>query len=104
MATAGQRPGRWKPGESGNPLGASRRQRERALFTAALRAAATPEAVAAVVASLFARAQDGDNKAAEIILDRIDGPVPRDVLVSGSLTLADAAAAIAEGCQPEGDE
>ena len=80
----------FRPGRSGNPAGASRRQRDRGILTAALREAATPEAAQAIVASLIARAQDGDTRAAEMVFDRLDGPVPKDVRISGQLGLAEA--------------
>jgi len=94
----------WKPGQSGNPSGGSRALRERAVLTRLLREAVNDDAGRRIVEAVRARAEDGDMRAVEILFDRLDGPVPRDLHVSGSLTLADAAAAIAEGCQPEGDE
>ena len=84
--------GRWKPGVSGNPTG---RTPGSGIITA-LRAAITVERAAAIADRAVALAEDGDPRLLDLILDRLDGPVRREVEISGALSLGAAAAILAE--------
>lgn len=65
-----KRPGRWKPGESGNPAG----RRPGTGEVARLRAGIA-EHVPEIVAKLVAAAKDGDVQAARLLLERVIAPL-----------------------------
>lgn len=65
-----KRPGRWKPGESGNPAG----RRPGTGEVARLRAAIA-EHVPEIVAKLVEAAKDGDTQAARLLLERVIAPL-----------------------------
>lgn len=65
-----KRPGRWKPGESGNPAG----RRPGTGEVARLRAAIA-EHVPEIVAKLAEAAKSGDTQAARLLLERVIAPL-----------------------------
>lgn len=65
-----KRPGRWKPGESGNPAGRRPGAGEVAQIRAAI-AARVPE----LLTALMAKALDGDVGAARLLLERAVAPL-----------------------------
>ncbi len=88
MTTAKKRPpGRWKPGESGNPAGRKTGTGEVAKVRAAI-AARVPE----LLAKLMTQALEGDTSAARLLLERAVAPLkaaeqPQAItLPAGSLT------------------
>ena len=87
MTTPKKRPGRWKPGTSGNPAG-----RKPGVGEVAKTRAAMAEHVPALVAMLMARAMDGDIGAARLLLERTIAPLKASeeaaqlTLPNGSLT------------------
>jgi len=71
MTTAKQKPpGRWKPGESGNPAGRAPGTGEVAKIRASI-AARVPE----LLAALMTKALEGDTGAARLLLERAIAPV-----------------------------
>ena len=71
MATIKKRaPGRWKPGESGNPAGRKKGSGEVAKIRASISAA-----VPGILAALMTRALDGDTGAARLLLERAIAPL-----------------------------
>lgn len=82
-----KRPGRWKPGESGNPAGRKPGSGEVAQIRAAI-AARVPE----LLTALMAKALDGDVGAARLLLERAVAPLKAAeqtqalILPEGSLT------------------
>lgn len=82
-----RRPGRWKPGESGNPAGRRPGTGEVAQIRAAI-AARVPE----LLAAMMTRALDGDVGAARLLLERAVAPLKAAestqtlMLPTGSLT------------------
>ena len=84
MTTAKKKPpGRWKPGESGNPAGRKPGTGEVAAIRASI-AARVPE----ILASLLTRALDGDTAAARLLLERAIAPL-KAAEYSEGLTLPD---------------
>ncbi len=84
MKTAKKKPpGRWKPGESGNPAGRKPGTGEVAAIRASI-AARVPERLAA----LLTRALDGDTAAARLLLERAIAPL-KAAEYSEGLTLPD---------------
>ncbi|MDI3511748.1 DUF5681 domain-containing protein [Hydrogenophaga bisanensis] len=87
MTDTRKRPGRWKPGESGNPAGKPKGSGEVAKLRAAI-ADRVPE----LLAAMMARALDGDVGAARLLLERTIAPLkaiepPQPLtLPDGSLT------------------
>jgi Family of unknown function (DUF5681) len=65
-----KRPGRWKPGESGNPRGRSQGSGEVAKLRAAI-----AEHVPEIVAKLVESAKSGDAGAARLLLERVIAPM-----------------------------
>lgn len=95
------RPGRWKPGESGNPKGRAKGSGA----TGKLRAAIADD-LPAIIAALTERARAGDPAAAKLLLDRVlpalkaeAAPVAVPGMAHGSLTERAEAAlrAVADG-------
>jgi hypothetical protein len=78
-----KRPGRWKPGESGNPAGRAPGTGEVAKIRAEI-AARVPE----LLAAMMARALDGDVGAARLLLERAVAPLKATELPQ-ALTLPD---------------
>ena len=82
-----KRPGRWKPGESGNPSGRARGSGEVAKVRAAI-ATRIPE----LLDAMMQRALDGDVGAARLLLERTVAPLKAAALAqplnlpSGTLT------------------
>ena len=71
MSTAKKKPpGRWKPGESGNPKGRAPGTGEVAAIRAAI-ADRVPE----LLAAMMTRALDGDTGAARLLLERAIAPL-----------------------------
>lgn len=70
MTDTRKRPGRWKPGESGNPAGKPKGSGEVAKLRAAI-ADRVPE----LLAAMMARALDGDVGAARLLLERTIAPL-----------------------------
>lgn len=64
------RPGRWKPGQSGNPAGKPKGAGEVAKLRAAI-----ADKVPAILESLIARALEGDTQAARLLLERTIAPL-----------------------------
>ncbi len=84
MTTAKKKPpGRWKPGESGNPAGRKPGTGEVAAIRASI-AARVPE----ILAALLTRALDGDTAAARLLLERAIAPL-KAAEYSEGLTLSD---------------
>lgn len=84
MTTAKKKPpGRWKPGESGNPAGRKPGTGEVAAIRASI-AARVPE----ILAALLTRALDGDTAAARLLLERAIAPL-KAAEYSEGLTLPD---------------
>ncbi len=84
MKTAKKKPpGRWKPGESGNPAGRKPGTGEVAAIRASI-AARVPE----ILAALLTRALDGDTAAARLLLERAIAPL-KAAEYSEGLTLPD---------------
>ncbi len=84
MTAAKKRPpGRWKPGESGNPKGRTRGSGEVSKIRAAI-AARVPE----LLAKLMAQALAGDTSAARLLLERAIAPL-RAAEQPQALTLPD---------------
>lgn len=87
MTDKQKRPGRWKPGESGNPAGRKPGSGEVAQIRAAI-AARVPE----LLTALMAKALDGDVGAARLLLERAVAPLKAAeqtqalMLPEGSLT------------------
>lgn len=87
MTDKPKRPGRWKPGVSGNPAGRKPGSGEVAQIRAAI-AARVPE----LMAALMAKALDGDVGAARLLLERAVAPLKAAeqtqalMLPEGSLT------------------
>lgn len=65
-----KRPGRWKPGQSGNPKGRSPGSGEVSKIRAALAAE-----VPAILQALVERAREGDTQAARLLLERTVAPL-----------------------------
>ena len=78
---------RWKPGQSGNPGG---RPKGMLNFAKALSDALTEETLAAICASLAAKAMEGDMSAIKEVADRLDGKSKQqmDVDIKGNVTIA----------------
>jgi hypothetical protein len=80
VATEG-RDTRFKPGQSGNPAGSSRKERMTALLRVKLEEVLNPGtstamvAAEAVINALLLKATVGDTRAIEIVMDRTDGKV-----------------------------
>lgn len=70
MTDKPKRPGRWKPGESGNPAGRKPGTGDVAQLRAAI-AARVPE----LLAKLMAQALEGDTSAARLLLERAVAPL-----------------------------
>ena len=70
MTTEKKKPGRWKPGESGNPKGKPPGTGEVAKLRAAI-GARVPE----LLAAMMTRALDGDVGAARLLLERAIAPL-----------------------------
>lgn len=87
MTDKPKRPGRWKPGESGNPAGRKPGSGEVAKIRAAI-AARVPE----LLTTLMSKALDGDVGAARLLLERAVAPLKAAeqtqvlMLPEGSLT------------------
>lgn len=87
MTDTKERPGRWKPGESGNPAGKPKGSGEVAKLRAAI-----ADKVPAILDSLLERALAGDVGAARLLLERTIAPLkaiepPQPLaLPNGSLT------------------
>lgn len=87
MTDTRKRPGRWKPGESGNPAGKPKGSGEVAKLRAAI-----ADKVPAILDSLLERALSGDVGAARLLLERTIAPLkaiepPQPLtLPGGSLT------------------
>lgn len=89
---------RFKPGQSGNPTG----RRKGSGIIGLLHQALTPERKKAIVNRVVTMAAAGDLRALELILDRLDGPVSRDLNVT--LDAAQAFARLLSGDPPnDGD-
>jgi hypothetical protein len=69
---------RWKPGQSGNPSG-----RPKPLSGAI--AGLIDREAAAIVRALVSQAKNGDVRAAELLFERVEGAVPKDVNHTGAL-------------------
>ncbi len=95
-----KRPGRWKPGESGNPKGRARGTGDVARLRASIAGS-----VPAILQALTARALEGDVGAARLLLERAVAPLKAAELPTplplpeGSLTQRGEAvlAAVADG-------
>ena len=70
MTTEKKKPGRWKPGESGNPKGKPPGTGEVAKLRAAI-----GERVPELLAAMMTRALDGDVGAARLLLERAVAPL-----------------------------
>ncbi len=70
MTDKPKRPGRWKPGESGNPAGRKPGTGEVSKIRAAI-----AERVPELLAAMMARALDGDVGAARLLLERAVAPL-----------------------------
>jgi len=78
-----KRPGRWKPGQSGNPAGKPKGVGEVAKLRASI-----ADKVPAILESLLARALAGDTQAARLLLERTIAPL-RAIEPPQPLTLPD---------------
>ena len=69
--------GRWKPGQSGNPLGRPKRRP----FTEAIERLLqnNPAALDVAAAAMMAKAHNGDVAAFNALCDRVQGKVPQPV-------------------------
>ena len=65
-----KRPGRWKPGESGNPAGRARGAGEGGKLRASI-----AEHVPAIITKLVEQAKAGDSGAARLLLERVIAPL-----------------------------
>lgn len=81
--TKKKRPGRWKPGESGNPAGRKSGTGEVAKLRAAI-----AEQLPSLLNAMVARALDGDVGAARLLMERTIAPL-RAVEPAQALTLPD---------------
>lgn len=70
MTTTPKRPGRWKPGESGNPAGRKPGSGEVARLRASI-----AEHVPSMIQTLIERALSGDMGAARLMLERVIPPL-----------------------------
>lgn len=70
MTDGKKKPGRWKPGESGNPSGRKPGTGEVAKIRAAI-----SEKVPQILDALLARALEGDTGAARLLLERVVAPL-----------------------------
>jgi enolase len=92
LATEG-RDTRFKPGQSGNPAGSSRKERMTALLRSKLEEVLNPGTTTAIVAAeavinaLLLKATVGDTRAIEIVMDRTDGKVADKLSLDGNVTL-----------------
>lgn len=82
--TSGLRPP-WQKGVSGNPNG---RPKKKPVTEAYEKALEDPETAQAIALGIIAAAQAGDVQAAREIADRLEGRVPQNVAVEGSLNIS----------------
>lgn len=94
MTTEKKKPGRWKPGESGNPKGKPPGTGEVAKLRAVI-----AERVPELLAAMMARALDGDVGAARLLLERAIAPLkaieqPQTINLPGGDTLTEQGRAV----------
>ena len=84
---------RWKPGQTGNPAGSSKKERLTALLRRKLEAVVDPTNPDAgtvgdkVVEALLTEAKSGNVRAIQEVFDRSDGKVKSELDLGGSLGL-----------------
>ncbi len=83
----------WKPGQSGNPKGKPKGSRH---FSTLIREAITKVATdtgtsddVLIVQALVAKAKDGDLKAVDMVLDRVDGKAEQTINLDADVTVND---------------
>ncbi len=83
----------WKPGQSGNPAGKPKGARH---FSTLIKEAITKVANDTgtsddilIVQALVAKAKDGDLKAVDMVLDRIDGKAEQTINLDADVTVND---------------
>ena len=83
----------WKPGQSGNPAGKPKGARH---FSTLIKEAITKVATDTgtsddilIIQELVAKAKDGDLKAVDMVLDRVDGKAEQTINLDADVTVND---------------
>ena len=83
----------WKPGQSGNPAGKPKGARHvSTLMKEAITAVATDTGTSddiLIIQALVAKAKDGDLKAVDMVLDRVDGKAEQTINLDADVTVND---------------